>query len=839
MSPLKLLVVLSLALATVGANYDVERCPETPECVCKWISGKRVADCSNAGLMEVPRTLKPNIQTLKLDGNPIRRIERNAFKSANLLNLQKLSLRGCDLTLIDDGAFRDLKVLLDVDLSRNNLTVINHRMFDGNSNLQTIRMAHNPIAKLEAFQFPALHNLKRIDLSFCRIASVDRMAFKNLGHSVQSVVLNNNQLKSVPQEVFLPLTSLTQLQTHDNPWVCDCNLKNFRDWLIQNKLYGKATACAEPPVHQGKHWDQIETGQFACKPTTYIPLEFVFGSPGLNVTLSCLIRGSPLPKARWVDNGRVINNFTNQPFSNQMWIIREETLNDGFSRWYNLTITNPSHDNLGDYMCVAENSGGLSEQRVTLTFDDPSSITALTDDKLSSVILYGTVAAALLFITIMILLIFYCYCRRKRAKERKRNKFHGSSSTTRHDIPAPFGGVAVGAPNQSHVEYQGLVSPEESQSLLMPMQQHQHHLMPYMDVELRDLRANSVPSNLTTPRPQTSSSGEGSYHSSSTVEKASPQPDLLLNNVTIKKTSTPLNPQNLYRSAPSPAPSTISSVLTNVSFQRTGTLPLHYHPHCQTLNRVPVCTPSPAGAASLHGIVGLPHHHHHHHTLGRVQHQQQQRPGYVTLPRRPKASTATLNRSHREPIYDGIGPRTSADGSSKLSLSKTMPRNLKKTSAPPVLDPNKSFNGNLSMVAATGYDPITEEPKTLSTPNILDLNEDKLNGNDELENSVNNNNHSEASSEQTLLDDVSGYCEPFGKALPPANSNRNSVASDNGNEALSQEEPKTLPRKPSLPRNGGGAPKFRPIPPPKPRQRLAPGQVRKQFQDEGVDGSEV
>ena len=58
---------------------------------------------------------------------------------------------------------------------------------------------------------------------------------------------------------------------------------------------------------------------------------------------------------RWVDNGRVINNFTNQPFSNQMWVVHEERLEDGYSRWYNLTITNPSHDNLGDYMCVAEN----------------------------------------------------------------------------------------------------------------------------------------------------------------------------------------------------------------------------------------------------------------------------------------------------------------------------------------------------------------------------------------------------------------------------------------------------------------------------------------------------
>ena len=52
-----------------------------------------------------------------------------------------------------------------------------------------------------------------------------------------------------------------------------------------------------------------------------------------------------------------------------MVIIKEDCC---FSRWYNLTITNPSYDNLGEYLCVAENNGGVMESKVILTFDDPS-----------------------------------------------------------------------------------------------------------------------------------------------------------------------------------------------------------------------------------------------------------------------------------------------------------------------------------------------------------------------------------------------------------------------------------------------------------------------------------
>jgi hypothetical protein len=45
-----------------------------------------------------------------------------------------------------------------------------------------------------------------------------------------------------------------------------------------------------------KMWDDISAGDFACKPDILVPQKFVFGSPGVNVTLSCLVSGSPPPK---------------------------------------------------------------------------------------------------------------------------------------------------------------------------------------------------------------------------------------------------------------------------------------------------------------------------------------------------------------------------------------------------------------------------------------------------------------------------------------------------------------------------------------------------------------
>ena len=61
-----------------------------------------------------------------------------------------------------------------LDLSHNNLTSLDPETFDGNDGLQTIRLAHNPVEGLRAYQFPPLASLKDIDLSHCALKQVDR-----------------------------------------------------------------------------------------------------------------------------------------------------------------------------------------------------------------------------------------------------------------------------------------------------------------------------------------------------------------------------------------------------------------------------------------------------------------------------------------------------------------------------------------------------------------------------------------------------------------------------------------------------------------------------------------
>ncbi len=55
----------------------------------------------------------------------------------------------------------------------------------------------------------------------------------------------------------------------------------------------------------------------------------------------------------------------------QLFLIHEE---GGLERWFNLTITNVGEESEADYTCVAVNAGGVMEENISLTFDEPKPV---------------------------------------------------------------------------------------------------------------------------------------------------------------------------------------------------------------------------------------------------------------------------------------------------------------------------------------------------------------------------------------------------------------------------------------------------------------------------------
>ncbi len=84
----------------------------------------------------------------------------NAILTHNIILSIKYALRNQYIFQeIHPDAFRDLKILVELDLSHNNISQIKPDTFAGNERLQTLTLAHNFIAQMAPYQFPPLKHL--------------------------------------------------------------------------------------------------------------------------------------------------------------------------------------------------------------------------------------------------------------------------------------------------------------------------------------------------------------------------------------------------------------------------------------------------------------------------------------------------------------------------------------------------------------------------------------------------------------------------------------------------------------------------------------------------------
>ncbi|KAG7173237.1 Biglycan-like [Homarus americanus] len=84
------------------ADWDQD-CP--PSCKCTHSSNRKLADCRSAGFSTVPTTLSTEVQELNLANNNIIYLEKDAFKKAGLVNLQKLYLKDNQIRSVHKDAF--------------------------------------------------------------------------------------------------------------------------------------------------------------------------------------------------------------------------------------------------------------------------------------------------------------------------------------------------------------------------------------------------------------------------------------------------------------------------------------------------------------------------------------------------------------------------------------------------------------------------------------------------------------------------------------------------------------------------------------------------------------
>ncbi|XP_071871650.1 uncharacterized protein isoform X1 [Bombus fervidus] len=445
----RILLALFILLSTFAllskavAFPDWTDCPAT--CRCKWTSGKKSALCYNASLTSLPANLDPDMQVLDLSGNKIPALQSEIFKRSGLVNLQRVFLRNAGIYKIHADSFRDMRILVEIDLSDNHVEMLEPDTFLGNERLRILILSGNPLGKLRSHQFPILQHLRNLELQRCSLSEIHGEAFVHLT-GLESLRLDHNELEYLDVSVISSLPRLKTLTLDGNQWSCDCRLRDFRIWLIPSrpsKLYSVPQVCSSPMRLEGRKWEDVKPVEFACEPEVFVLASSIQEETNGNLSLACLATGDPEPEVWWQLNGGPVNatKLNEQTYSGTYVAYATSDVDMAYNervpsssrltdRWNNLTVYNASDGDAGEYSCFAKNIAGLARDTVSVAI--PRVYTAPTLSQSDNWLLWVSLAgggAAALCASISAVLLALCVCggtRRQRAREKV--KLQGSTS---------------------------------------------------------------------------------------------------------------------------------------------------------------------------------------------------------------------------------------------------------------------------------------------------------------------------------------------------------------------------------------------------------------------------
>ncbi|XP_076625084.1 uncharacterized protein LOC143343754 [Colletes latitarsis] len=436
----RILLALFFLLGTFALQSRAAAFPDWTDCPavcrCKWTSGKKSALCPDAGLTSLPASLDPDMQVLDLSGNKIPALQSEIFKRSGLLNLQRVFLRNAGIHQIHADSFRDMRILVEIDLSDNHVKALEPGTFLGNERLRILILSGNPLTVLRSHQFPVLQHLRNLELQRCTLSEIHGEAFVHLT-GLESLKLDHNELEYLDASVISRLPRLKTLTMDGNKWSCDCRLRDFRAWLISdvpNKLYSVPQLCSSPPRLTGRKWEDVKPAEFACEPEVYVLSSSIQEEMNGNLSLACLATGDPEPEVWWQLNGGPVNasKLTEQIYSGTY--VAYATSDAGMAynersapgrivdRWNNLTVYNASDGDAGEYACFAKNIAGLARDTVSVAI--PRVYTAPTLSQSDNWLLWVSLAgggAAALCASISAVLLALCVCggtRRHNAREK-------------------------------------------------------------------------------------------------------------------------------------------------------------------------------------------------------------------------------------------------------------------------------------------------------------------------------------------------------------------------------------------------------------------------------------
>lgn len=367
---------------------------------------------------------------LMLNENNLQTLNREEFTTLGLINLQKIYLKKSNIKYLHRETFKNLKILVELDLSENLIEQLDKQTFSGNDRLRILYLYSNPIKILIADQFPVLPYLRTIEMHSCEIASIDETSFSNVD-LLEYLNLKQNALQTLPGNVFTHMKNLKTLLIDDNPWQCDCKLKKFRNWYVKNNLNRISLQCKSPFSLIDQQWENIHEDAFGCAPTLKILKEDIHSSDlESNITFKCYTTGDPRPTISWQLDGKEIENenvVIDNDDTPQVSSVSVDQQHPNGKIWSNLSIYNITNLNAGFYTCFARNDLGFASQNISLIL--PEVVDHVLIKNSDTFWYFGLIMGIFgTIISFMLIAIVICLCRKVTTRRRSKKNIKGSVS---------------------------------------------------------------------------------------------------------------------------------------------------------------------------------------------------------------------------------------------------------------------------------------------------------------------------------------------------------------------------------------------------------------------------
>ncbi|CAP21741.2 Protein CBR-LRON-9 [Caenorhabditis briggsae] len=210
-----------------------------------------------------------SLQRLSIAGNFISNLEPDVF--FGLSSLEDLDLGWNEIKTIPSEVFKPLAEKLKILSLRNN--PISKLPSTGLGNLEKLGLAECGFTNITADQLKDYPKLMDLDLSKCNISSLDANTFDNQKDVLKKLNLQKNKLKSLPNLVK-NLPAVETLDVSSNPFICDGELAHFvfgvEDRVKQSEQSGSTffisnaneTLCDRPYTLRGEAILQVEPEKF-------------------------------------------------------------------------------------------------------------------------------------------------------------------------------------------------------------------------------------------------------------------------------------------------------------------------------------------------------------------------------------------------------------------------------------------------------------------------------------------------------------------------------------------------------------------------------------------------